>query len=123
MRGNVEYLHQANLDWRYGGGIWGIKDPRFCTTLMSWYEAGLLGGNVGLIRMHREPLASARSLLQHPELAAQLCDASLDFKDVTNEEFASKTSRCISTIDRFIDSLMTSGMTSASTRDKATAQH
>jgi hypothetical protein len=141
-RGNVEHLHQANLDWRYGGGIWGIKDPRFCTTLMSWYEAGLLGGNVGLIRMHREPLASARSLLQHPELAAQLCDASLDaalqlilrydqlaeeqqrcfpgpvlsldFKDVTNEEFTDNTSRYIGTIDRFIDSLMTSGVTSSS---------
>ncbi len=31
-----------------------------------------------VIRIHREPLSSARSLLQHPELAAQLNDASLE---------------------------------------------
>jgi hypothetical protein len=127
-RGNVEHLRGANLAWRYGGDIWGIKDPRFCTTLMSWHEAGLLGVNAGLIRVRRDPLASARSLLQHPELAAQLGDTSLeaalqvilrydqladvqqryfpgpmlslDFADVTG-----KHHRFISAINQFLDSL------------------
>jgi hypothetical protein len=132
--GNVEHLRRANLDWRRGGGIWGIKDPRFCATLMSWFEAGLLGENVGLIRISREPFDSARSLLKHPELAAQLCNASLETAlqlilryeqlaqeqercflgpvlSLAFEEFTSSPNRCISAIDRFIDSLMTSAST------------
>jgi hypothetical protein len=148
-RGNVEHLQRVNLDWRYGGGIWGIKDPRFCTTLMSWYEAGLLGENVGLIRIHRVPIDSAHSLLQHPELVAQLDDASLEaalqvilrydqladeqqrcflgpllslnFEDLIRETSTGKTGLCISAIDRFIDFLIASGMTSASTRNLAMA--
>jgi hypothetical protein len=148
-RGKVEHLQRVNLDWRYGGGIWGIKDPRFCTTLMSWYEAGLLGENVGLIRVHREQIDSARSLLQHPQLVAQLDDASLEtalqvilrydqladeqqrcfpgpllslnFEDLIRETSTGKTDLCIKAIDRFIDFLIASRMTSASTRDPAMA--
>lgn len=142
--GNVAHLHNANLEWRYGGGLWGIKDPRFCTTLMSWHEAGLFGEAVGVVRIHREPSASARSLLQHPELAAQLGDASLEAalrvilrydqladeqqrcfpgpllslhsEDLIRETSAGTTGPCISAIDRFIDTLNAPGMTSASTR-------
>jgi hypothetical protein len=44
-RGNVEHLRRANLDWRYRAGIWDIKDPRFCTTPMSWFDAWPLGEN------------------------------------------------------------------------------
>ena len=135
--GNIDHLRRANLDWRHGEDIWGIKDPRFCTTLMSWHEAGLFGRNVGLIRIHREPLASARSLLQHPELAAQLGDASqetalrlilryeqladeqqryfpgpvlsLEFNDVICEGFAGKQDRHIAAVNNLLDSLFTSG--------------
>jgi hypothetical protein len=114
---------------------------------MSWYEAGLLGKNVGLIRIHREPLASARSLLNHPELAAQLYDASLEtalqiilrydqladeqqqcfpgpvlsleFDEVIYEECNGNTSRCISIVDRFISSLFASETTCAAARKLA----
>lgn len=77
-RGDVGHLRKARLDWRLNEDIWGLKDPRFCATLMSWFAAGLLGRKVGLIHLHRDPLASARSLLQHPELAAQLAEPTLD---------------------------------------------
>jgi hypothetical protein len=106
---------------------------------MSWFDAGLLGENVGLIRIHREPIDSARSLLQHPELVAQLGDTSLEralqvimsydrladeqqsyfpgpllslnFEDLIRETSTGKTELCISAIDRFIDSLMASDST------------
>lgn len=130
--GDTKLLSQANLDWRYGKDIWGIKDPRFSTTLMSWFETGLLGNNTGLIRIHREPLDSARSLLNHPELAAQLCNASLETAlqlslrydqlaeeqqrcflgpslELVFEEFTSNTSQYISVLDEFIDSLKNFG--------------
>jgi hypothetical protein len=70
--GDTSILTGPDLTWRSRAGIWGLKDPRFCVTLMSWYRAGLLGDSVGLIRLRRPPEASARSLLRHPELAAQL---------------------------------------------------
>jgi hypothetical protein len=104
----------------------------------------------GLIRIRREPRDSARSLLQHPEHAAQPGDASLkaalqlilrydqladgqqrcfpgpvlslDFKDVTDEELINKPSSCIRTIDRFIESLTVSGMISALTRNPEMTQ-
>jgi hypothetical protein len=132
--GNLACLHSAQLDWRRNKTIWGLKDPRFCATLMSWFDAGLLGNNVGLIHLYREPLASARSLLQHPELAAQLREISLEAAlqvilryeqlaleqvryfpgsvlSLSFDEVTCDTSRCISTIDQFIDNLVTSGST------------
>ena len=135
-RGDIGHLHLASLDWRYRSALWGIKDPRFCATAMCWYAAGLFGKHAGLIRIRREPLDSARSLLQHPELAAQLDEAtlesalqvilrydrladqqlrqfpglmlSLDFEDLIRETSAGKTGRCIIAIDRFIGRLTAS---------------
>jgi hypothetical protein len=133
-QGDVGHLRKAGLGWRYGKGIWGLKDPRFCATLMSWFEAGLLGENVGLIHLHREPLDSARSLLLHPELAAQLGDASVEtalkviqrYDELALEqernfpgpvlslhfnEVIGDPERCMRTLDGFIDSLLTTPAT------------
>ncbi len=133
-RGDIGHLRGARLDWRHDKKIWGIKDPRFCTTLMSWFDAGLLGENAGLIHLHREPLDSARSLLLHPELAAQLDEASLEaalkvilrydrlaLEQERNfpgpvlslhfEEITGNTGRCIERIEQFIDALVASGTT------------
>jgi len=130
-RGNTEHLRDADLDWRYNTDIWGIKDPRFCVTLMSWFEAGLLGENVGLIRIKRELMDSAHSLLKHPELAAQLDEISLDaalkvirsYDRLADEQercfpgpvlslnFAEVTHNpitCLDAIDGFIDAVMSS---------------
>jgi hypothetical protein len=129
--GDVRDLRKPGLDWRYGARIWGLKDPRFCATSMSWFEAGLFGNHVGLIHLRREPLASARSLLRHPELAARLGDQSpeaalqvilryealalqqarcfpgpvlsLSFDEVTQD-----TNQCIIAIDQLIDNLLAS---------------
>ena len=133
-KGNLSHLRQADLDWRLHTRIWGLKDPRFCMTLASWHEAGLLGDTTGVIRIHREPLDSARSLLQHPELVAQLDDASLEhalqvtlhydrladeqvhhfpgpvlsmeFENLIRETSSGQPGPCLDAIDRFIGEVL-----------------
>jgi hypothetical protein len=141
VHGDLACLRSAQLDWRYNKTIWGLKDPRFCATLMSWFDAGLLGNNVGLIHLRREPLASASSLLQHPELAAQLREISLEAAlqvilryeqlaleqaryfpgpvlSLHFEEVTSSTDECLSAINQFVASLITGSLHNLATAQR-----
>ena len=33
-------LNGAEMNWRSAGRYWGVKDPRFCATLLTWIESG-----------------------------------------------------------------------------------
>ena len=41
-RADFATLKMANMSWTHQRGLWGIKDPRMCATLLAWIEAGVL---------------------------------------------------------------------------------
>jgi hypothetical protein len=41
-RCSAEALKIADMSWRNASPMWGIKDPRMCSTLLAWIERGVL---------------------------------------------------------------------------------
>jgi hypothetical protein len=71
--GDLALLKHAKLDWTSGLTHWGIKDPRFCATLLSWIEADRLDAHrLSIVRVERDAEDAALDLLGMPELARQL---------------------------------------------------
>lgn len=72
-RGNLAVLKRARLDWMEGLRHWGIKDPRFCATLLSWISGDIFDPvKLSIIRVERNVDESARAMLGMPELSRQL---------------------------------------------------
>jgi hypothetical protein len=45
QRADFATLQSANMSWTHKRGLWGIKDPRMCATLLAWVESGVLDRN------------------------------------------------------------------------------
>ncbi|MCX7157333.1 MAG: hypothetical protein NTW45_12930 [Rhodocyclales bacterium] len=73
-RGDLALLQRARLlDWTLEPKMWGIKDPRFCVTLLSWISAERLDPHrLSIVRVERDVEDAAIDLLGLPELARQL---------------------------------------------------
>ena len=71
--GDLAVLKRAKLDWTFDLKHWGVKDPRFCATLLSWISADRLDPlGLSIVRVERDIEAAALDLLGMPELARQL---------------------------------------------------
>lgn len=71
--GDLSLLRQPDLAWRAAAPLWGIKDPRFCATLLSWLRADTLRqSRIRIVHVMREGDACAKSMFSMPELARQL---------------------------------------------------
>jgi hypothetical protein len=74
-------VHARSSDLESLGPLWdpasqlvGIKDPRFCATLLTWLESGVFGDRqVRVLRISRDRDAVASSIIRHREVGA-MCD-------------------------------------------------
>jgi hypothetical protein len=75
-RGDRRALASADLSWQRDGvgtGPWCLKDPRLCSTLATWLEAGRLEADgLGLVIVRRRPADVLASVLAYPTLAGLL---------------------------------------------------
>jgi hypothetical protein len=68
----------VDLSWTVGPPIFGLKDPRFCATLATWADLGMLPLNsTRLVRVKRDSEAVARSCIAHKEVGS-FCGYDLD---------------------------------------------
>lgn len=71
--GDLAVLKRAKLDWMSDLKRWGVKDPRFCASLLSWISADRLDPlGLCIVRVERDIETAALDLLGMPELACQL---------------------------------------------------
>jgi len=71
--GDLSLLQGPALNWRAAAPLWGIKDPRFCATLLSWLRAGAIRPpRIRIVHVMRDNDACAGSMFSMPELARQL---------------------------------------------------
>ena len=71
--GNLDALTRPDLGWRARTAVWGMKDPRFCATLLSWLSAGIFTQNrTRIVLVSRNLEDSARSMYAMPELSRLL---------------------------------------------------
>lgn len=71
--GDLAVLKRAKLEWTFDLKHWGVKDPRFCATLLSWIGADRLDPpGLSIVRVERDLEDAALDLLGMPELARQL---------------------------------------------------
>jgi hypothetical protein len=87
--GDLSVLQQPDLQWRDAASLWGIKDPRFCATLLSWVRSGSIrSSRLSIVHVTRDRDACARSLYAMPELARQLRPGTLASARKTIERYA-----------------------------------
>lgn len=71
--GNLNALTRPDLGWRARTAVWGIKDPRFCATLLSWFSAGIFAQKrTRIVLVSRNLEDSAHSMYAMPELSRLL---------------------------------------------------
>jgi len=69
-------LQSADMRWTRKPGIWGIKDPRMCATLLAWIEAGVLDrGSLRIVHVLRDLESTVRSGLDFKAIR-EYCDGS-----------------------------------------------
>jgi hypothetical protein len=72
-QGDLAVLKRAKFEWAFEQKHWGVKDPRFCATLLSWIGADRLDPHrLSIVRVERDAQDAALDLLGMPELARQL---------------------------------------------------
>lgn len=87
--GDLQPLQRTDLAWSGGRSLRGIKDPRFCATLLAWIAAGVLDpSRLLIVRMERNLDAAARDLHGMPELARQMAERTPESARATLERYA-----------------------------------
>ncbi|MBI5793358.1 MAG: hypothetical protein HZA63_17985 [Rhodocyclales bacterium] len=72
-RGELKPLRRVDLAWTGKRSLRGIKDPRFCATLLAWITAGVFDpSRLLVVRVERNLDAAALDLNGMPELARQM---------------------------------------------------
>jgi hypothetical protein len=67
----------VDLTWTANSPLYGLKDPRFCATLLTWIASGTVSGeNLRIVRVVRDIDAIARSSVAHREVGS-FCDYDL----------------------------------------------
>jgi hypothetical protein len=75
-KGDREAFKLADMSWSERKGMWGIKDPRLCATLLSWLEAGVIRrDNIKIVHVRRNIKPAVKS--------AMLCPPVRSFTDGT----------------------------------------
>jgi hypothetical protein len=64
----------ADMSWTRKPGMWGIKDPRLCATLLAWLESGILDRNrIKIVHVRRQIAGAVKSAMQCPPVRS-FCD-------------------------------------------------
>jgi hypothetical protein len=73
QRADPTCLLPANLNWISDKRTWGLKDPRFSATLLTWIECGRIDPKgLVLVNVSRGSEATAASILRFPVMATLL---------------------------------------------------
>lgn len=73
LRADPACLSSAVLDWISDKPTWGLKDPRFSATLLTWIKCGRINTEgLVLINVMRRNEATAASILRFPMMATLL---------------------------------------------------
>lgn len=69
--GSVSVLKEIDFRWSRAPLKWGMKDPRFCATLLAWLRSGILPDqDVKIVRVRRRLESIARSSALHREVGS-----------------------------------------------------
>lgn len=73
-KADIHTLDTADMSWRTANRFWGVKDPRFCATLLTWIESGRLDRNrLRIVHVRRDLEAAVRSSMSF-ESIRHFCD-------------------------------------------------
>jgi hypothetical protein len=73
-KGDRASFQLADMSWKEKRGIWGIKDPRMCATLLAWLEAGIVDRkNIKIIHVRRGIKSAVKSAMLCPPVR-NFCD-------------------------------------------------
>lgn len=73
-KADAHTLDSADMNWRSAGQFWGVKDPRFCATLLAWIESGRMDrGNLCIVHVRRNLEPAVRSAMSF-ESVRNFCD-------------------------------------------------
>jgi hypothetical protein len=73
-KANVNTLDCADMSWRSPRHYWGVKDPRFCATLLTWIESGRMErNNLCIVHVRRKLEPAVRSAMSF-ESIRNFCD-------------------------------------------------
>lgn len=76
--GDWKILANTSTSWRADTQLWGLKDPRFSATLLSWLSVGRFdSADLKVVRVRRNTSAAAASVMKHKEVR-EYCDS--DFR-------------------------------------------
>lgn len=99
--GDSRLLASPDLKWRATAPVWGMKDPRFCATLMAWLHSGVLQQDlIRLVVVSRSRDDCAKSMFAMPELARQLRSGTLASAKETIDRYAEFASWHAEHLDR-----------------------
>lgn len=74
QRATLDHFTGSELSWAEHLALYGIKDPRFCATLLSWIRLGILReDSIRIVRVVRDLDAIAHSSVLHREVGS-FCD-------------------------------------------------
>jgi hypothetical protein len=74
QKADVRTLDSADMSWRATNRYWGVKDPRFCATLLTWIESGRMErGRLRIVHVRRDLEAAVRSSMVF-ESVRNFCD-------------------------------------------------
>ena len=73
-RADHHALNGADMGWRTANRFWGVKDPRFCATLLAWIESGRIDRNhLRIVHVRRQLEPAVRSSMSF-ESVRNFCD-------------------------------------------------
>jgi hypothetical protein len=77
-KANPSVLDSADMSWSSARGHWGVKDPRFCATLLTWIESGRMDRSALRIVHVRRKLEGAVKSSMSFDAIRNFCDGTED---------------------------------------------
>jgi hypothetical protein len=74
QKGDKQAFQLADMGWLKGQGVWAIKDPRLCATLLAWLEADIFDrSSLKIVHVKRGLSAAVKSAMLCPPVR-NFCD-------------------------------------------------
>ncbi|OOG24898.1 hypothetical protein B1C78_07760 [Thioalkalivibrio denitrificans] len=95
---SADWRPGVDLDWTRNSPRFGLKDPRFCATLLTWLRRGALPAEcLKIVRVVRDPEAIARSSVAHREVGS-FCDYDLGIAESMARTYDARAAWHVSTL-------------------------
>lgn len=73
-KADIKTLDAADMNWRSSQKSWGVKDPRYCATLLAWVESGRMDrNNLRIVHVRRKLEPAVKSGMSFPAIR-NFCD-------------------------------------------------